>query len=84
MLLRLAQRALKYQKFAFGNPSVSAEDNKENDEAANVEGGDEGVEEELDNKEMPDEEIGDVDHPKAKGEAENEEDEYVYLKKYFK
>jgi hypothetical protein len=77
LLLRLAQRALKHTKFAFGNPTVAPEDAKESDEAGNIEGGDEGVEEELDNRELADEEIGDVERPKQQAKVEDDEDEYV-------
>eukprot|EP01022_Parablepharisma_sp_SALTPOND_P008398 TRINITY_DN135879_c0_g1_i1.p14 TRINITY_DN135879_c0_g1~~TRINITY_DN135879_c0_g1_i1.p14 ORF type:complete len:126 (+),score=19.34 TRINITY_DN135879_c0_g1_i1:1292-1669(+) len=79
LLVKLAQRALKHTRFAFGNPAVAPEDSKENDEAGDIEGGDEGVEEELENKEMVDEEIGDVERPKQGGNVEDDEEEYFVV-----
>ena len=74
-MLRLAQRAIKHTKFIFSSPTVAPEESKESDDAGNIEGGDEGVEEELENKEIAEEDMGDVERPKQKTKAEDAEEE---------
>ncbi len=53
---------------------VASEDAKEN-EGGDVEGGDGGVEEDLENKELPEDEIGEVERPKKGENAEDADEE---------
>ena len=71
----MAQRALKQTKFIYAAPVVEGDKAKE-DEDGGIEGGDEGVEEELDNKELMEEDLGgEADQPKEKGKTQDGEDE---------
>lgn len=74
MLLRLAQRALKQSKFAFAAPTIGPEDRK-GEEDDTVEGGDDGIEEELENKELGNEEVAEVEHARGEAKGEGEQDE---------
>ena len=70
----MAQRALKQSKFNFALPTATAEDQKGEDEDA-VEGGDDGIEEELENKERGNEELGEVERGRGDAKPDGEEDE---------
>lgn len=60
-------------KFAFQPPKVSGEDVKEKDEG-DVEGGDDAVDEELENKDMIEDDLGGEEAEKAKHkDGEDEE-----------
>lgn len=74
-MLKLSQLTLKSAKFKFETPSAPKEESKTGKGGDNIEGGDDDVEEELDNKELADEELDDAERPKEKGNAEAE-DEY--------
>ena len=74
LLLRLAERAIKHNKFTFAAPTVVNEEEKENEET-NQEGDDDGIQEDLENKEMPEDDLGEVDRGKGDGKPTAEEDE---------
>lgn len=61
-------------------PSAARENAKDEKDDDNIEGGDEGVEEELENKELADEELDDAERPKEKDNADGEEE---YFRSYY-
>jgi len=53
-------------------PSAPKEESKGGKDNDNIDGGDDDVEEELENKELADEELDDAERPKEKGNVEDE------------
>lgn len=70
----MAERALKHNKFTYGTPAVSNEETKENEEG-NADGDDDGIQEDLENKEIPDDDLGDIERGKNEIKNAAEDDE---------
>jgi estrogen-related receptor beta like 1 len=64
----LAERALKHIKFSYDNPKVINDEAKENNDG-NADGDDDGIQEELENKELPEDDIGEPE--KGKGDVKH-------------
>jgi hypothetical protein len=72
--LKLSQLTLKTAKFRFETPSAPKEESKGGKDNDNIEGGVDDVEEELDNKELADEDLDDAERPREKGNADAEDE----------